>query len=231
VKIFSGKAAAGYQRAKLIIKLACDVARMINRDPAVRNRLKVIFVPNYNVSMAEAIIPAADVSEQISTAGMEASGTGNMKLALNGALTIGTLDGANIEIKEHVGGENMFIFGLLADEVAVRRAAGLDATETIEGSPALKEVLNAIESGMFSPDDKGRYRDLVDGLRHHDYFMVTADFEAYRSAQSAVSALWQDKSEWWRIAVLNTARMSWFSADRAILDYAREIWRAEPGLG
>jgi starch phosphorylase len=161
---------------------------------------------------------------------MEASGTGNMKLALNGALTIGTLDGANIEIKEHVGGENMFIFGLLAEEVAERRRAGLDMTAVIDGSPALKEVLNAIESGMFSPDDRNRYRDLVDGLRHHDYFMVTADFEAYRSAQSAVSALWQDKSEWWRIAVLNTARMSWFSADRAILDYAQEIWRAEPGV-
>jgi starch phosphorylase len=231
VKIFSGKAAAGYQRAKLIIKLASDVARVINRDPAVRNRLKVVFVPNYNVSLAEAIIPAADLSEQISTAGMEASGTGNMKLALNGALTIGTLDGANIEIKQYVGGENMFIFGLVAEDVAARRRAGIDATATIEGSPALKEVLNAIESGMFSPDDKHRYRELVDGLKHHDYFMVAADFEAYRSAQHAVSALWQDKGEWWRIAVLNTARMSWFSADRAILDYAQEIWRAEPGLG
>jgi starch phosphorylase len=230
VKIFSGKAAAGYQRAKLVIKLACDVARVINRDPAVRNRLKVVFVPNYNVSLAEAIIPAADLSEQISTAGMEASGTGNMKLALNGALTIGTLDGANIEIKQHVGGENMFIFGLLAEEVAERRRAGLDMTATVESSPALNEVLNAIESGMFSPDDRNRYRDLVDGLRHHDYFMVTADFEAYSSAQRAVGALWQDKSAWWRMAVLNTARMSWFSADRAILDYAQEIWRAESGL-
>jgi len=231
VKIFAGKAAAGYRQAKLIIKLASDVARVVNRDPAVRGRLKVVFVPNYNVSLAEAIIPAADLSEQISTAGMEASGTGNMKLALNGALTIGTLDGANIEIRDHVGDENMFIFGLLADQVAARRHGGIDATSTIEGSAALAEVLNAIDAGMFSPDDKGRYRGLVDSLRHHDYFMVTADFEAYRTAQRAVSALWQDRSEWWRIAVLNTARMSWFSADRAILDYAREIWRAEPSLG
>jgi starch phosphorylase len=161
---------------------------------------------------------------------MEASGTGNMKLALNGALTIGTLDGANIEIKEHVGGENMFIFGLLAEEVAERRRAGLDMTATIDNSPALKEVLNAVESGMFSRTTGAAIAISSTGLRHHDYFMVTADFEAYRSAQSAVSALWQDKSEWWRIAVLNTARMSWFSADRAILDYAQEIWRAEPGL-
>ena len=229
VKIFAGKAAAGYHQAKLIIKLASDVSRVINRDPVVRGRLKVVFVPNYNVSLAEAIIPAADLSEQISTAGMEASGTGNMKLALNGALTIGTLDGANIEIRDHVGGENMFIFGMVAEEVAARRSQGIDATATIEASPDLAEVLNAIESGMFSPDDRSRYRGLVDALRHHDYFMVTADFEAYRTAQRAVGALWQDKPEWWRVAVLNTARMSWFSADRAILDYAQEIWRAEPG--
>ncbi len=154
VKIFAGKAAAGYHQAKLIIKLASDVARVVNRDPSVRGRLKVVFVPNYNVSLAEAIIPAADLSEQISTAGMEASGTGNMKLALNGALTIGTLDGANIEIRDHVGGENMFIFGLLADEVAARRREGIDATDIIDASPALAEVLDAIASGMFSPDDQ-----------------------------------------------------------------------------
>jgi starch phosphorylase len=230
VKIFAGKAAAGYHQAKLIIKLASDVARVVNRDPAVRGRLKVVFVPNYNVSLAESIIPAADVSEQISTAGMEASGTGNMKLALNGALTIGTLDGANIEIRDHVGDENMFIFGLLAEEVALRRRESVDASGVIAASPPLGEVLDAIESGMFSPDDRNRYRKLVDGLRHHDYFMVAADFDAYREKQRAVGALWQDKSEWWRIAVLNTARMGWFSADRAILDYAQDIWRAESAL-
>jgi len=229
VKIFAGKAAAGYHQAKLIIKLANDVARIVNRDPVVRGRLKVVFLPNYNVTLAEAIIPAADLSEQISTAGMEASGTGNMKLALNGALTIGTLDGANIEILERVGAENMLIFGLTADQVAERRAAGIDATATIAASPALAEVLDAVESGVFSSEDRGRYRGLVDNLRHHDYFMVTADFDAYWTAQRTAGALWQDRSAWCRKAILNTARMGWFSADRAILDYARNIWGAEPG--
>ncbi len=185
VKIFAGKAAAGYHQAKLIIKLANDVARIVNRDPAVRGRLKVVFLPNYNVSLAEAIIPAADLSEQISTAGMEASGTGNMKLALNGALTIGTLDGANIEIRDHVGADNIFIFGLTADEVAERRRAGIDAGDAIAASRVLAEVLDAVASGVFSPDDRTRYRGLVDGLRHHDYFMVAADFDAYRAAQRA----------------------------------------------
>ena len=228
VKIFAGKAAPGYQQAKLIIKLAGDVARMVNRDPVVRDRLKVVFLPNYNVSLAEAIIPAADLSEQISTAGMEASGTGNMKLALNGALTVGTLDGANIEIREHVGDENMFIFGLLADAVATRRRGGLDMTEVIGASPALTQVLEDLASGIFSPDDPSRYRALVDGLRHHDYFMVCADFEAYRATQHTIADLYRDQSAWWRKAILNTARMSWFSADRAILEYAHQIWNAGP---
>ena len=228
VKIFAGKAAAGYQQAKLIIKLASDVARVVNNDPAVRGQLKIVFLPNYNVSLAEAIIPAADLSEQISTAGMEASGTGNMKLALNGALTIGTLDGANIEICERVGAENVFIFGLKADEVTARRRAGLDARDAIAKSHALAEALDAVAAGAFSPNDRTRYRSLVDGLRHHDYFMVAADFDAYRAAQRSVALLWKDKAAWWRRAILNTARVGWFSADRTILDYAREIWQAEP---
>ncbi len=231
VKIFAGKAAAGYHQAKLIIKLASDVARIVNSDPAVRGQLKVVFLPNYNVSLAEAIIPAADLSEQISTAGMEASGTGNMKLALNGALTIGTLDGANIEIRERVGNDNIFIFGLNADEVAARRRAGLAAAATIAKSHPLAEALDAVASGAFSPNDRSRFRGLVDNLRHHDYFMVTADFEAYRAAQRKVAILWQDKAEWWRRAVLNTAHVGWFSADRAILDYAREIWQTGPAPG
>jgi len=228
VRIFAGKAAAGYHTAKLIIKLANDVAKVVNRDPVIRDRLKVCFLPNYDVSLAEAIIPAADLSEQISTAGMEASGTGNMKFALNGALTIGTLDGANIEIGEHVGRENMFIFGLLADEVTERRRRGLDMTETIASSPSLRQVLDEIESGVFSPDDRGRYKGLVDGLRHHDHFLVCADFDAYHMMQGEVSDQWQDPALWWRKSVLNTARMSWFSSDRTIREYASEIWQALP---
>ena len=224
VKIFAGKAAASYQRAKEIIKLANDVAKLVNRDPAVRGLLKVVFLPNYNVSLAEAIIPAADVSEQISTAGMEASGTGNMKLALNGALTVGTLDGANVEIKEHVGDDNIFIFGLTTEEVAARRARGLDMSEEIARSPILEEVLDAVGSGVFSPGEPGRFAGLVDAVRHHDYFMVAADFDAYYGAQRAVDARWRDKAAWWRSAIVNTARMGFFSSDRAIAEYAADIW-------
>jgi starch phosphorylase len=225
VKLFAGKAAAGYHQAKLIIKLAHDVARVINADPTVRGLLKVVFLPNYSVSLAEAIIPAADLSEQIATAGMEASGTGNMKLALNGALTIGTLDGANIELRDRVGAENMFIFGLEADAVAARRARGIDASDVIAASPILAEVLDAIEAGVFSQDDRGRYHGLVDTLRHHDYFMVCADFDAYYKAQRNVVTLWRQQVAWWRSSILNTAGAGWFSSDRAIREYAAEIWR------
>ncbi|MDR3536693.1 MAG: glycogen/starch/alpha-glucan phosphorylase [Acetobacteraceae bacterium] len=224
VKIFAGKAAASYQTAKLIIKLAHDVARVINSDPTVRNALKVVFLPNYSVSLAEMIIPAADLSEQISTAGMEASGTGNMKFALNGALTIGTLDGANVEIREHVGAENIFIFGLTAEEVAASRARGIDAGDVIAGSPLLAEVLDAVESGVFSPDERDRYRGLVDSLRYHDYFMLCADFDAYYAAQRELAALWNRPDAWWKSAILNTAGVGWFSSDRSIREYAAEIW-------
>jgi starch phosphorylase len=225
VKIFAGKAAASYHTAKLIIKLANDVARVVNNDPTVRDLLKVVFLPNYNVSLAEAIIPAADLSEQISTAGMEASGTGNMKMALNGALTIGTLDGANVEIKQRVGDDNIFIFGLNADEVTARRARGIDARETIAGSPVLREVLASIADGAFSPDDRHRYASLVDILTYHDHFLVTADFDAYVAAQASVSRRWRDRKSWWRSAILNTARTGWFSSDRTIAEYAEEIWK------
>ncbi len=224
VKIFAGKAAASYHQAKLIIKLANDVGRLVNRDPAVRGLLKVVFLPNYNVSAAEAIIPAADLSEQISTAGMEASGTGNMKLALNGALTIGTLDGANVEILEHVGQDNIFIFGLTTEEVAERRRKGIDMSEVIAGSPKLAEVLDAVGSGVFSPGEPDRFGGLVNAIRHYDHFMVAADFDAYSSAQRAVDARWHDRSAWWRSSVINTARMGFFSSDRAISEYAAEIW-------
>ena len=221
VKIFAGRAAASYQRAKLIIKLIHDVARVVNNDPVVGDRLKIVFLPDYNVSLAEAIIPAADLSEQISTAGMEASGTGNMKLALNGALTIGTLDGANLEILDRVGGENMFIFGLTAQEVEERRRR---PPVRRSFSSAMQQVLDAVGSGAFSPGAPERYRDLVADLTDGDWFMVTADFDAYLDAQYAVSARWRDRHAWWRSSVLNTAHMGWFSSDRTIGEYAADIW-------
>ncbi|HMA13554.1 MAG TPA: glycogen/starch/alpha-glucan phosphorylase, partial [Kiloniellaceae bacterium] len=228
VKIFGGKAAPGYMMAKQIIKLINDIGATINADPAMQGRLQVVYPPNYNVSMAELLIPAADLSEQISTAGMEASGTGNMKLAMNGALTIGTLDGANIEIAEAVGDDNIFIFGLTADEVAARRAAGHDPAACIAAEPRLAEVLEQIAAGVFSPDDPHRYAGLVDALRGSDWFMVTADFTAYWQAQERVEAAWRQRDAWLRSAVLNTAHMGWFSSDRTIRSYARDIWNAEP---
>ncbi len=226
VKIFAGKAAASYVQAKLTIKLAIDVAKVVNSDPTVRGLLKVVFLPNYNVSLAESIIPAVDLSEQISTAGMEASGTGNMKMALNGALTIGTLDGANVELRDLVGDENIFIFGLTAAEVDASRATGIDSGAIIAASPRLREVLDAIGSGVFSADEPSRYRGLVDGLTHHDYFQVCADFEAYCAAQQKADALWSDKKAWTRASILNTANVGWFSSDRTIQEYADEIWKA-----
>jgi glycogen phosphorylase len=204
---------------------------VINADPVVRDRLKVVFLPNYNVSLAELIIPAADLSEQISTAGMEASGTGNMKFGLNGALTIGTLDGANVEMREHVGEENIFIFGLLADEVAARRQQGIDATADIAASRALTEVLAGLDAGLFSPDDVSRYRGLVDGLRRYDHFLVCADFEAYRLEQRNVDSVWTDAAAWWKRSVMNTAHMGWFSSDRSVRTYAEQIWNALPVSG
>ena len=231
VKIFAGKAAASYHQAKLIIKLANDIARTVNTDPTLRGLLKVAFLPNYNVSLAEIIIPAADLSEQISTAGMEASGTGNMKMALNGALTIGTLDGANVEICEHVGPDNIFIFGLTAEEVAIRKRRGFDARAAVEASPMLQEVLGAIRDGVFSPDEPTRYRNFVEGLLDHDTFLVTADFDAYFKAQRDVFKKWRDRPAWMRSSVINTAKVGWFSSDRTIHEYAEEIWNVKPSLG
>lgn len=224
VKFFGGKAAPSYHNAKLIIKLANDVARVINGDPSVRGLLKVVFVPNYNVSAAEVMMPAADLSEQISTAGMEASGTGNMKFALNGALTIGTLDGANVEIREHVGDGNIFIFGLTAEEVAERRANGYEPRAVIEASRELSQAIAAVSSGVFSPGDPARYRELMDGLYQHDWFMVAADFDAYATAQRAVDEVWRDGADWYARAIRNVAHMGWFSSDRTIREYAKEIW-------
>jgi len=224
VKLFGGKAAPSYHNAKLIIKLANDVARVINHDPAVQGLLKVAFVPNYNVSLAEIMMPAADLSEQISTAGMEASGTGNMKFALNGALTIGTLDGANVEMRDHVGPDNITIFGLTAAEVGKARAEGHDPRRLIEGSRELSQALQAIAGGVFSPDDRDRYKALIAGLYEHDWFMVAADFDSYAAAQRGLDALWSDKAAWNAKAIRNVAGMGWFSSDRTIRQYASEIW-------
>jgi glycogen phosphorylase len=222
VKIFAGKAAASYERAKLIIKLANDVAHVVNNDAVIGGRLKVVFVPNYSASLAEAIIPAADLSEQISTAGMEASGTGNMKFALNGAITIGTLDGANIEIREYVGSDNVIIFGLTAAEVAERQQAQFKGAVAV--SPRLAAVINSLAAGEFSPDEPDRFAPIVQNLLEYDRFMVAADFDAYWDAQRSVDRLWQSPSAWWRASILNTARMGWFSSDRTIREYAGDIW-------
>jgi starch phosphorylase len=224
VKFLAGKAAPSYWQAKLIVKLANDVAEIVNHDPVVGDRLKLVFLPNYNVSLAEALIPAADLSEQISTAGREASGTGNMKLALNGALTIGTFDGANIEIEERVGADNMFIFGLRAEAVAERVRGGLDASDLIARSPELEAVLEALEEGRFSPDDRHRFDPVIERVRHGDPYMVAADFGDYAAAQRAVDQLWGSPAAWSRAAIRNIAGMSWFSSDRTIRGYARDIW-------
>jgi len=231
VVIFAGKAASAYHMAKLVIKLINDVARTINNDPRVGDKLKVVFIPNYSVSLAEIIIPAADLSEQISTAGTEASGTGNMKFALNGALTIGTLDGANVEIRQHVGADNIFIFGKTTEEVADIRATGYQPRALYEGSSEAKKVLDAIRDGVFSPDEPGRFQQIFDTLVNWgDHYLLLADFESYLDAQAEVDALYRNADEWTRRAILNVAGMGPFSSDRTIAQYAHEIWKSKPVL-
>ena len=227
VFFFGGKAAPAYHTAKMIIRLICHVADMINRDTATQQALKVIFLPNYRVSLAEIIYPGADVSEQISTAGYEASGTSNMKFALNGALTIGTLDGANIEIMDEVGRENIFIFGLTAEEVASLRS-GYQPLDYYNGNSGLKQVIDLIHDGFFSPDDRGLFRPLIDLLLHEDRYKVLADFDAYHRAQMDIDSLYCDTEEWTKKSILNVARIGKFSSDRTILEYNRDIWHAEP---
>ncbi len=223
VKVFGGKAAPAYLDAKNIIRLINDIAVSINSDPVIGDRLKVIYPPNYNVSMAEVLIPAADLSEQISTAGKEASGTGNMKFALNGAVTIGTLDGANVEIRDHVGAENIYIFGMTADQVQAARD-GYVTQNYIDQSPILSEVIGQIRDGVYSPGDPTRHWPVLEKLLRDDYFMVAADFDAYWNAQRQVDKGFADKDAWARMAVLNTARSGWFSSDRTIQGYADDIW-------
>lgn len=227
--IFGGKAAPGYAMAKLIIKLINDVADIVNNDVRIRGRLKMVFVPNYGVSVAENLIPAADLSEQISTAGTEASGTGNMKLALNGALTIGTLDGANIEIANEVGNDNIFIFGLTTDELAHLRASGYRAADYYQANADLRQVIDMIASGYFSPEEPDRFKPIVDNLLEHgDHYMLLADYAAYVQAQAAVEAAYRDQAQWLRKAILNVANMGRFSSDRTIGQYAQQIWHTRP---
>lgn len=228
VKIFAGKAAPGYVFAKQIIRLINDVSVILNADPVTSPYLKVIFLPNYNVTLAERLIPAADLSEQISTAGKEASGTGNMKLALNGALTIGTLDGANVEIREHVGAENFFLFGMKADEVVARRNLPDHAARAIAADPRLAAAIDAIRTGKFSPDEPERYHGVAENLSNSDYFLVSSDFSDYWRVQREIDDAYRDPSKWARCALLNTARTGWFSSDRTIKDYMDRIWGARP---
>jgi glycogen phosphorylase len=224
--IFAGKAASAYQTAKAIVNLIHDVARVINSDPRVGDKLKLVFLPNYSVSLAEIILPAADLSEQISTAGTEASGTGNMKFALNGALTIGTWDGANIEMAQSMGEGNMFVFGLRADAVAKTKALGYDPRLYVEENHPLKRVLDAISHGDFSPGEPDRYRGLIDGLLNRDTYLLMADFADYVATQGKVDALWRDKAAWAACAIRNVAAMGPFSSDRTIREYVEKVWTA-----
>ncbi|WP_418118879.1 glycogen/starch/alpha-glucan phosphorylase [Variovorax sp. 350MFTsu5.1] len=229
VVVFAGKAASAYAMAKLVIRLINDVAATINADARVGKLLKVVFLPNYSVSLAEIIMPAADLSEQISTAGTEASGTGNMKFALNGALTIGTLDGANVEMRESVGPENIFIFGNTTPEVADIRARGYQPREIYEGNAELKRVLDAIRDGAFSPDEPSRYQGIYDALVNWgDHYLLLADYASYVAKQAEVDALYRDSDAWTRMAILNVAGMGVFSSDRTIAQYAHEIWHTKP---
>jgi starch phosphorylase len=226
--VFGGKAAPGYRAAKLIIKLVNAVASVVNADPAVRGLIKVVFLPNFNVSIGHDVYPAADVSEQISTAGKEASGTGNMKFALNGALTVGTLDGANVEIREAVGAENFFLFGLTVEEVDALWARGYRPQEWVDRDPRLRAALDLIGSGHFSAGDRGLFRPLLDGLIHHDPYLLCADFDAYLACQARVGEAYLDPERWTRMSILNTARSGIFSSDRSIREYASRIWNVEP---
>ncbi|MBU2623598.1 MAG: glycogen/starch/alpha-glucan phosphorylase, partial [Proteobacteria bacterium] len=225
--LFGGKAAPGYFTAKTIIRLICHVAEMLNRDTSTNKTIKVVFIPNYRVSLAEKIFPAADLSEQISTAGFEASGTSNMKFALNGALTLGTLDGANIEIMEEVGRENIFIFGLTAEEVSARRQ-DYNPREYYAKDPLLKRAIDLIREGFFSPEEPDIFHSLVDLLLNDDRYFILADFEAYYNCNREVDALYRDQDAWTQKAILNVARMGKFSSDRTIMEYNRDIWHAEP---
>jgi len=226
--IFGGKAAPGYHIAKLIIKLINSVGDVVNNDPAIKDLIKVVFLPNYNVSNGQQVYPAADLSEQISTAGKEASGTGNMKFSLNGALTIGTLDGANIEIREEVGEDNFFLFGLTAEQVAEFKHHGYSPDEYVRENELLLEVISLIRNGFFSGDNGEMFHPLIDTLLGHDPYMVMADFQPYVDCQEKVNKAYKNQTEWTRMSILNAARCGKFSSDRSIREYSRDIWKVKP---
>jgi starch phosphorylase len=226
--IFAGKAAPAYHQAKMVIKLINSVADVVNNDPDVGDKLKVVFLKNYSVTLAEKIIPAADLSEQISTAGFEASGTGNMKFALNGALTIGTMDGANVEIREEVGDENIFIFGLFAHEVEELKLKGYNPKDYYNSNTMLKRVVDMIASDYFNINEPGIFRGMIDGLMNSDYYCLFADYQSYIDTQDKVSRLYLNQDEWTKKSVLNVARSGKFSSDRAVKEYAEKIWRVKP---
>ncbi len=228
--MFGGKAAPGYVMAKLIIKFINSVANVINNDPDTKGLLEVYFLPNYRVSLAEVVIPAADLSEQISTAGTEASGTGNMKFALNGALTVGTMDGANIEIREEVGEENIFIFGLISKEVDELKASGYNPWDYYNKSSNLKRVVDLIRSGFFSPEEPQLFMPIYDSIMNHgDRYMIMADFDPYVECQNQIETIYRiDQEKWTKMSIMNVAHMGKFSSDRAIKEYADEIWNIKP---
>jgi starch phosphorylase len=226
--IFGGKAAPGYAMAKLIIRLIVGIAEIVNIDPAIDGKLRVVFLPNFNVSLGQRIYPAVDLSEQISTAGMEASGTGNMKMSLNGALTIGTLDGANIEIRDQVGHDNFFLFGHTAEQLAALQQAGYHPMPWLENDPVAREAIELIGTGHFSEGDRDLFHPLLANLCGSDPFRVCADLGDYRRAQNEVDAVWRDPERWRRMSVLNTARCGAFSSDRSIREYAERIWKVQP---
>jgi starch phosphorylase len=226
--IFGGKAAPGYHMAKLIIKLIHSIAEVIHADPLVRDRLKIVFLPNYNVTLGQRVYPAADISEQISLAGLEASGTGNMKFAMNGALTVGTLDGANVEIREEVGAENFFLFGLTTEEVKQKRAEGYNPRSVYESNPQLHEIVNALSSGEFSPGNRSLFQPLVQSLLNYDPYMLFADYQSYIDCQDRIDQVFNEPEQWTRMSMLNVARIGKFSSDRAIRDYCADIWKTWP---
>jgi starch phosphorylase len=226
--LFGGKAAPGYAMAKLIIKLINAVAEVVNADPDVNRHMKVVFIPNFGVKTAPLVYPAADLSEQISTAGKEASGTGNMKFAMNGALTIGTLDGANVEIRDEVGAENFFLFGLTADEVRATRARGYQPRDMYRANAQLEEAVDLLTAGILSRGDRELFRPLVEALLDRDDYMVLADYQSYVECQDAVSRRYADRDDWTRMSILNVARSGKFSSDRAIREYCDEIWKVSP---